>query len=113
MRIVKDSEALRSVKALKNEIRQLKDKLNLAIIQAAYRENKFEVNLWLSKNDTYRWANRIGSCWPCSQISGKSLFASFDKEGNLVDFAINGRIADVDSNEFNAITDDFIKGRFK
>ena len=69
------------------------------------------VNLWLSKNDTYQWATRPNESWPCSFLSGKSLFAQFAPNGDLVDMAINGGRGeqDCDSNEFNAITSDYIK----
>jgi hypothetical protein len=65
------------------------------------------VKLWLSSNDTYRWATRPNASWPCSQLSGNRLFAEFDK-GGLVDMSVNGKSLDVDANEFNAITSDFL-----
>lgn len=69
-------------------------------------------NLWLSAADTYEWANRPGESWPCSQVAGKRLFAAFDSRGDLVDMAINGRVKDIDANEFNAITSDFLKKKY-
>lgn len=73
--------------------------------------NEHGTKLWLSANDTYDWANRPGERWPCSQLSGKRVFAEFDSRGDLVDMAINGKNIDVDVNEFNAITSDFIKAK--
>jgi hypothetical protein len=65
-------------------------------------------SLWLSAQDTDDWARGEaqwgGGRWPCSQLRGKRLFAAFDSRGNLVDLAVNGRSADVDGGEFNAIT---------
>ena len=66
--------------------------------------------LWLSANDTYNWAHRAGESWPCSQLSDKRLFVEFDRNG-LCDLAINGRMADCDANELNAIVTDHIKDR--
>ena len=62
--------------------------------------------IWLSANDTYNWANKTGNKWPCSQLSGKRLFAEFNG-GDLVDITIDGKTGiDVDNNEFNAIIAD-------
>lgn len=66
------------------------------------------VNVWLSANDTYEWANRPGKRWPCSDLSGKRVFASFDRNG-LCDIAIDGKSdTDVSGHEFNAIIADFL-----
>lgn len=72
------------------------------------------VKLWLSTKDTYDWAlgraDWWGTGWPCSQLSGKRLFAEFDN-GDLVDYAVNGKNGvDIPGDEFTAMTDDFIKG---
>ncbi len=68
-----------------------------------------KVKLWLSANDTRKWANRPGATWPCSRLSGKKLFAEFDTNG-LLDYLVNGRFdREVLANEFNAITSDFLK----
>ena len=73
------------------------------------------VKLWLSADDTYRWARRPGAAWPCSFLAGKRLFAEF-ADGDLVDFAVNGKSSSataraLPADEFNAITSDFIKIR--
>ena len=68
------------------------------------------VKLWLSANDTYNWAHKPGAAWPCSQLSGRRLFAEFEANGDLVDMQIDGGRGeqDCDANEFNAITSDFL-----
>jgi hypothetical protein len=67
------------------------------------------VILWLSASDTYGWANRPRSSWPCSVLAGHRLFAVFDEKG-LVDLTIDGKDSeDVDVTEFNAITSDFLE----
>lgn len=66
-----------------------------------------QTRLWLSRNDTYNWANRPGKAWPCSTLSGKSLFVELDK-GDLVDIRINGHMGDCDSHELSCIIEDFI-----
>ena len=70
------------------------------------------VKLWLSPADTTEWANRPSKRWPGSQLEGHRLFADFDRSG-LVDMAVdNGRgHQDIDSNEFNAITADYLRDR--
>ena len=72
------------------------------------------VKLWLTANDTHKWANRPGATWPCSVLSGRPLYAEFE-DGDLVDLHFdphkeNGVEVDcVPSDEFNAITSDFLK----
>lgn len=72
------------------------------------------VKLWLDAEDTRRWARRPGDLWPCSYIAGKTLFAEFHC-GSLVDYALNDEhgheALDAGSDEFFAITTDFITGR--
>ena len=68
--------------------------------------------LWLSPDDTYNWAHDASArCWPCSFLAGKPLFAEFDQNGDLIDMAIDYGRGDQDcpSDEFNAITSDFLK----
>lgn len=65
--------------------------------------------LWLSAKNTYNWAHKAKALWPCSYLSGKRLFAEFDKQGDLIDVTINGNSdTDCPSDEFNAITTDFL-----
>ena len=70
------------------------------------------VKLWLTAEDTYQWARKPGAAWPCSFLSGKTLFAEFN-DGDLVNYALDGRCdrttLDIPADEFNAITNDFIK----
>lgn len=67
------------------------------------------IRLWLSADDTYDWAHKTGAIWPCSKLAGKRLFAEFDANG-LVDYRVNGRDGiDIPSDEFNAITSDFLR----
>lgn len=68
------------------------------------------IQLWLSANDTYNWANKIGASWPCSDLSGHRLYAEFGKTGDLVDYTytIDGKTEYCPQNEFDAITSDFI-----
>lgn len=69
------------------------------------------VRLWLSANDTFYWARRPGQAWPCSEISGRRLFAEFDWNG-LLDLTVDGRHGvDIPASEFNAITSDFLSDK--
>jgi hypothetical protein len=79
------------------------------------------VVLILDGAETSDWANNPAARWPCSALSGRSLRAEFDK-GGLVDMEV-GRLpgdpepaegessepVEVLSDEFNAITCDFLK----
>jgi hypothetical protein len=68
------------------------------------------IKIWLSANDTYRWAHKAGAAWPCSTLSGRRVFAELDR-GDLVDLAIDGkRDVDCDGNELNAILADLSGG---
>ena len=66
--------------------------------------------LWLTAEDTYQWARKPGAAWPCSYLSGKTLFAEFYK-GDVMDCTIDGEYGYVGmpADEFYAITSDFIK----
>ena len=66
------------------------------------------LKLWLSANDTFKWAHRAGNSWPCSFLSDKRVFVEYDSNGDLIDIAINGKIVDCDSNELNAIIKDHL-----
>lgn len=68
------------------------------------------VKLWLSAEDTRQWACKPG-VWPCSFLAGKTLYAEFEAgSGDLIDFTVDGRDGvDVDCDEFNAITSDFLE----
>ena len=71
------------------------------------------VKLWLSAHETYKWAHRPGASWPCSELSGKRLFAEFDANG-LADYRVNGRDSvDISADEFNAITSDFLRPKLQ
>lgn len=64
------------------------------------------VKLWLSSDDTYRWAR----CWPCSELAGKRLFVEYD-QGGLIDLAIDGQLGDCPAHELNAIVSDHLWGK--
>jgi len=68
------------------------------------------VRLWLSANDTYRWATRPCAHWPCSELAGNRLFADFD-QGGLIDLAIDGRPGDCPTHELTAIVSDHLRGK--
>ena len=70
-------------------------------------------NIWLSASDTRKWANKIGSKWPCSTLSGKRLFAGIDSNG-LVDFTVNGKDAqNIDGIELEACIGDYLPDNLK
>lgn len=66
--------------------------------------------IWLSRDETYNWAQKTGAAWPCSFLSSKRLFAEFASNGDLIDIAINGGKGDQDcpSDELTAIIEDHI-----
>ena len=67
--------------------------------------------MWVSTNDTYDWATRIGSAWPCSELSGHRFFAAFDTNG-LVDLTVDGKDdSDIPCDELNAIVADLLEDR--
>lgn len=78
------------------------------------RGNSFTI--WLSADDTYEWAHRIGFAWPCSTLAGHRLRASFDTCG-LYDIAIDGKFpgigSDVDGSEVSAIVSDYAAARIR
>lgn len=75
-------------------------------------KSDYGLKLWASSRDTWDWAHRPGASWPCSELSGRRLFAEFDSGGNLVDIAIDGKNRDCDGHEFTAMTSDFIRAKY-
>ena len=78
------------------------------------QDNGMSVALWLSARDTYDWAHRPGSSWPCSTLADRRVFCAFDRSG-LVELAVDGNDApdDLDAHELNALTSDFLARRLK
>ena len=68
--------------------------------------------LWLSARETSEWARRPGASWPCSQITGRPLYAEFDRHGDLIDYRLSGASMDVSCDEFDAITSDFLRAAY-
>ena len=68
--------------------------------------------MWLTANDTHKWAHRAGNAWPCSQLSGKRVFVIVDENG-LLDFTLNGKPADVDGNELSACIADHLPAKLR
>ena len=63
--------------------------------------------MWISADETYQWARS----WPCSELSGHRIRASFDSCG-LFDLAIDGREApDVAADELSACVADHVAQR--
>ena len=67
---------------------------------------KNDCKAWLSARDTYDWANRDGSSWPCSTLSDHRIMVEVSN-GDLVDIMIDGKSADCDGHELDAILSDF------
>lgn len=59
-----------------------------------------------TESDTYDWAHRPGDVWPCSTLSGNTIWAAFDRHGDLVD--IDGDRDDTDGHEFSAWASDVL-----
>ncbi|KKK66566.1 hypothetical protein LCGC14_2962840, partial [marine sediment metagenome] len=79
------------------------------------QDNGDSVAMWVSANETYEWANRIGSSWPCSELSGKRFFAAFDTNG-LYELTVDGKDPNdmtcwIPGDEFSAITSDLLAER--
>ena len=63
----------------------------------------------LSANDTYNWAHRPDTAWPCSTLSNRRVVVVVDSNG-LCDLAINGGRGDqdCDGGELDAIVTDHL-----
>ena len=69
--------------------------------------------LWVSAKDTREWANKPGSTWPCSKLSGKRFYVGVDPNG-LYDFTVNGKDADdIDGVELDAIVSDLLSKDYR
>jgi hypothetical protein len=63
--------------------------------------------MWLNAWETYLWATRPHAAWPCSQARSNRLMIQVDSNG-LCDFTVNGKDADMDGNELDAIVSDHL-----
>lgn len=61
--------------------------------------------MWLSADDTYKWAHRPNNRWPCSTMSGKRFVICVNSNG-LYDLTMNGKSInnniDIDGTELDA-----------
>lgn len=74
------------------------------------KRNQHGTKLWLSANDTYKWASRPDAAWLCSTLTNRRVFAEFDGRGDLVDLAIDGGRGnqDCDGHELDSIVADHL-----
>ena len=73
-----------------------------------------QVNVGLSAAETEAWARGCAPAdghWPCSELSGRRLFAAFDTNG-IVELEIDGGHGDqdVDHDELYACLSDYLRG---
>jgi len=66
--------------------------------------------LWLSKNDTEKWATRSGNSWPCSTTRGKAIVVEVDSNGICEG---NKPALNADSHELEAIVSDHLPEKYK
>ena len=69
------------------------------------------IHLWASRRDTYDWAHRPGKLWPCSTLSGKSLFVALENSGaDIADILLDGRedTTHLDWHELRCFLDDML-----
>jgi len=66
--------------------------------------------LWLSKNDTEKWATRSGNSWPCSTARGKAIVVEVDSNGLCNCTKITMK---VDSYELDAIVSDHLPKEYR
>jgi len=64
-------------------------------------------SLWLSAADTWAWAHRPGSAWPCSSLAGRRLFVAYDRNGLEV-LTIDGKSGDCCADELAACVADHV-----
>lgn len=59
----------------------------------------------ISASETRAWANRFGATWPCSKLAGRTVHATFDKRGDLVELELDRGKGDQDTpcDEFDAL----------
>jgi hypothetical protein len=72
------------------------------------KADQYGIRIWVSARVTYDWANRPGERWPCSVIAGHRIFAALARNGDLVEFTMDGRDQDVPSDELNALLHDML-----
>jgi hypothetical protein len=71
------------------------------------KKNPIGYTMWLSARDTYDWATKPGSDWPCSECSDHRIMVQCDSNG-LCDFTLDGREGEMDGTELDAIVADHL-----
>ncbi len=73
------------------------------------KHSDMDYTMWLSANDTYRWANKPGARWPCSQLADRRIVVEIDANG-LCDYAIDGGhgYQNIDGSEIEACVSDHL-----
>ena len=73
------------------------------------KSNDSGFTMWLSANDTYKWATNPNNRWPCSTMSDHRFVIVVDSNG-LCDFSRDGQddTGQTDGNELSAIVGDFL-----
>jgi len=70
------------------------------------RDNGY--TMWLSARDTHAWANKSGAVWPCSQLAGRRLVVTVERNG-LCGLARDGhQTGSVSESELIAIVTDYL-----
>lgn len=59
--------------------------------------------LTLTPAETRRFARNAR--WLCSTVAGSEVFARFDRNGDLVDLEVDGKLQDVPADELNALVE--------
>jgi hypothetical protein len=68
------------------------------------------IKIWSSERDSWRWANKPGSVWPCSSLADKRIYVELSPDGDIVDIKINGKQKGrIDDHELKSFINDILK----
>lgn len=75
------------------------------------KKTKNTTQVWISSNETFKWARRPNAQWPCSTLADRRIFVELASNGDLVDIKINGKNPknNIDSHELNSLLNNLIK----
>lgn len=67
--------------------------------------------IFLSKNDTWKWAMKPGCLWPNSTLSDRRIYVELASNEDIVDIRINGRYPskNIDHHELKSLLKDILK----
>lgn len=76
------------------------------------KKTKNTTQIWISSNETFRWARRPNAQWPCSTLADRRVFVELASNNDIINIKINGKNSSIiDEHELRCCLNDLTKGK--